>query len=249
MTGKPYEEVTAKLDAKLLVLDIETRPALVYAWKGFKENIGVDQIVEPDGILCVGAKWVGGESYMFTDWEHGHVDMLRRTAKLIEESDAVIGVNHERFDIPWLMAEFARYNVPAPPKPTNIDLQKYWRRGMRFFSNKLAYVGPLLVGERKMDHEGFMLWRKVMEGDKEARQRMVDYCAQDVQLTEDLYIKLRQYLPNHPYLANTKKDDCPNCGSNHVHISKYRRTKTMRIQQLHCQSCGSYFDGKREKMT
>ena len=47
-------------DAKILVLDIETRPALVYAWKGFKENIGVDQIVEPDGILCVGAKWAAG---------------------------------------------------------------------------------------------------------------------------------------------------------------------------------------------
>ena len=28
-------------DAKMLVLDIETKPALVYAWKGFKENIDV----------------------------------------------------------------------------------------------------------------------------------------------------------------------------------------------------------------
>jgi len=235
-------------DAKLLVLDIETRPALVYAWKGFKENIGVDQIVESDGVLCVGAKWIDGEEYMLTEWEHGTKDMLRRTAKLIEESDAIIGVNHARFDLPWLNGEFARYNVPAPPKPTMIDLQQYWKRGMRFFSNKLAYVGPLLVGEAKQEHEGFMLWRRVMDGDKDAQKRMEDYCRQDVNLTERLYHKIKPFMPTHPYLGKTKNGNCPVCGSDHVHVSKYRRTKTMRIQQLHCQDCGSYFDGKREKM-
>lgn len=237
-----------KLDAKILILDIETKPALVYAWKGFKENIGVDQIVESPGILCVGAKWIDGDEFMFSEWELGTKEMLRLTARLIEESDAIVGVNHERFDLPWLMGEFARYNVPAPPKPTLIDLQKYWRRGMRFFSNRLAYVGPLLVGEAKVEHEGFMLWRRVMDGDKAAQKRMLDYCRQDVLLTEKLYLKLREFLPTHPYMADTKRDDCPVCGSDHVHIKKYRRTKTMRIQQLHCQDCGAYFDGKKEKM-
>lgn len=235
--------------AKILVLDIETRPALVYAWKGFKENIGVDQIVEPDGVLCVGAKWAGtDESFMFTEWEHGMEGMLRSVAYLMQEADTIVGVNHERFDIPWLIAQFAQYNIPAIEKATLIDLQKFWRRNMRFFSNKLAYVGPLLVGEGKVEHEGFMLWRRVLEGDNDARERMKKYCEGDVDLTEKLYFKLRPFLPNHPYLSNTKNGHCPSCSSDHVHISKYRRTKTMRIQQLHCQNCGSYFDGKKEKM-
>lgn len=237
-----------KHNSKILVLDIETKPTLAFVWKGFKENIGVDQVVEHAGILCVGAKWIDGEELFFSEWEHGTIEMLRQTAKLIEESDAIVGINHERFDLPWLMGEFARYNIPAPPRPTLIDLQKYWRRGMRFFSNKLAYVGPLLTGEKKVEHEGFMLWRRVMEGDADAMNRMEDYCRGDVKLTEMLYHKLREFLPNHPYMGDTKRDDCPVCGSSHVHISKYRRTKTMRIQQLHCQDCGSYFDGKKEKM-
>lgn len=240
----------AKLGSKLLVLDIETRPALVYAWKGFKENIGVDQIVEPDGVLSVAAKWAGGDEIMFwSEWEHGRKEMLLNIQRLIQESDAIIGINHAKFDIPWLNGEFARENIPAPAKPTLIDLQTFWRKNMRFFSNKLAYVGPLLVQNKKVEHEGFMLWRKVMEGDKEAQARMKEYNIGDVVLTEQLYFKLLQFIPNHPYLADTKRDSCPNCGSDHVHISKYRRTKTMRIQQLHCQSCGSYFDGKKEKMT
>lgn len=237
-------------DSKILCLDIETRPALVYAWKGFKENIGVDQIVEPDGVLCVGAKWVGGEEVFLSEWEHGRKEMLRQTAKLIQDSDAIVGVNHVRFDIPWLMGEFARESIPNPANPTTIDLQQFWKRRMRFFSNKLAYVGPLLVGSAKEEHEGFMLWRRVMDGDKDAQKRMETYCRKDVQLTEELYFKLRPFLHNHPYLGNTKKNACPNCGEKHrIHISKYRRTKTMRIQQLHCQTCGSYYDGKREKMT
>lgn len=240
----------SKSDSKLLVLDIETKPALVYTWSGFKVNIGVDQIVDPGGIICVGAKWVGGERMFFSEWEHGTKEMLRETAKLMHDSDAIIGVNHIRFDIPWINGELARYNIPAVPRPTMIDLQQHWKRNMRFFSNKLAFVGPHLVGAAKGDHEGFMLWRKVMDGDKDAQKRMQEYCEQDVTLTEELYYKILPFIHNHPYLGNTKKDACPNCGEkDHIHISKYRRTKTMRIQQLHCQTCGSYYDGKREKMT
>ena len=238
-------------DVKLLFLDIETKPATAYVWKGFKENIGVDQIIDPGGILCVGAKWQNTDDVIFlSEWEDGQEQMLMQTQKLIEESDAIIGVNHERFDLPWLWGEFARHNIPAPPKPTLIDLQKYWRRGMRFFSNKLAFVGPHLVGSAKEEHEGFMLWRKVMEGDKDARKRMQSYCEQDVRLNEELYIKIKQYMPIHPYLGSTIKEEreCPDCGSNHVHMSKNRRTKVYLIQQLHCQDCGRYFDGKRKKM-
>lgn len=234
---------------KLLILDIETKPALVYTWSGYKTNIGVDQIVEHDAVMCVGAKWAEGKEHFFSEWKDGRKEMLRQTAKLMEESDAIIGVNHNKFDIPWLNGEFASENIPNPPKPTLIDLQQYWRRHMRFFSNRLAYVGPKLVGSKKEEHEGFMLWRKVMEGDKDAQKRMESYCMQDVRLTEELYFKLRPFLPNHPYLGDTKRDNCPNCGSDHVHISKNRRTKAFLIQQLHCQACGSYFDGKKTKMT
>lgn len=237
-------------EARVLTLDIETKPAIVYQWSAFQKYTSPEMIIEPDGVLCVGAKWAGeDEPIFYSEWEHGTVEMLRETAKLIHDSDAIVGVNHEKFDLPWLMGEFARFNVPAPPKPTLIDLQKYWKRHMRFFSNKLAYVGPILTGKGKVEHEGFELWPKVMNGDKEAQAKMKEYCIGDVTLTEDLYFKLREFLPNHPFMSNTKHANCPACDSPHVHVSKYRRTRTMRIQQLHCQNCGHYFDGTRQRMT
>lgn len=235
---------------KMLVLDIETRPALSYHWGLFKVNIGIEQIKEPDGILCFAAKWVGKpEVFAFSDWEHGQKAMLTAARDLITEADALITKNGERFDLPWLMREFLKHDIAPPPPTTHIDLEKTARKNMRFLSNKLDWIVQYLGVGKKVDHEGFKLWRKVMDGNPIAQRKMIRYCKGDVRVTDRLYHKMRAFIPNHPHMGFTPKKQCGACGSHHVHVSKWRRTKAMRIQQLHCQSCGSYFDGIRQKVT
>jgi DNA polymerase elongation subunit (family B)/predicted RNA-binding Zn-ribbon protein involved in translation (DUF1610 family) len=239
----------ASAKPKILIIDIETRPLLSYHWRMFKENIGVDQVKEHDAILCFAAKWFGKpEVVAYSAWEHGEKEMLQAARDFLFEADAVVTKNGEKFDLPWLTREFLKFDIPLPPASTHIDLQKTIKSKLRFASNRLDYVTMYYDIGRKVQHEGFMLWRKVIDGNEVARRKMVSYCKGDVRLTDRLYKKIRPAITNHPHMGYASPRECPECGSTHVHVSKYRRTKTMRIQQLHCQACGYYYDGKKQRL-
>lgn len=234
---------------KILVLDIETAPAELYGWGMYNQNFGVSQIKKPPYILCVGAQWLGQPNVqMYTRWDMGEEAMLRKVQELITEADALVGKNSERFDLPWLKGEFVRLGIPNPPPTTHIDLEKTCRKEFRFLSGKLEFIAPFLGVGDKMDTGGFELWAEVMKNNPVAQRKMVRYCARDVRITGKLYKKIRSFIPNHPHMGFTPKRECGCCGSSKVHVSKWRRTKAMRIQQLHCQSCGSYFDGIKQKV-
>lgn len=242
--------MSVKPKPKILILDIETKPALSYHWRMFKENIGIGQVKEAGGVICFGAKWFGERpTFGYSVWEHGKQAMLEAAHSLISEADAVVTKNGDKFDIPHLMTEFITAGMAPPPPTTSIDLEKTLRYKFRFLSNKLDFVVQHLEVGKKVEHEGFKLWRKVMDGDEKAQKRMMRYCLGDVRITDKLYRKMRPYITNHPHLGEIGKRECGACGSDHVHVSKWRRTKAMRIQQLHCQNCGSYFDGIRQKVT
>ena len=234
---------------KILILDIETRPAQAYVWRAYGEqNIGVEQIIDAGGIICVGAKWLGEkETYLFSEWEHGRNEMLFHIYTMMLEADAVVTYNGDKFDLPKLQGEFLLLGWDPLPPLTSIDVVKTVRK-LGFFVNRLAFIGPFLGVGAKIKHEGFDLWVKVMDGDFKAQNKMGKYCKQDVKLLEKLYLKVRPYIRNHPHMGNVKSTACGACGSKNTQSRGYRRTKSFRIQRLHCQSCGAWGEGKREKV-
>ena len=230
---------------KILVLDIETRPAVAYVWRTFKENIGYEQVLDPGGIICLAAKWVGGkEVFFYSDWTTGRAEMLRGIHSLLEEADAVITYNGDKFDLPKLNGEFLLDGLVPPAPITSIDVLKSVKK-LGFLMNGLAFIGPLLRVGQKVKHESFDLWAKVIAGDDKAREKMQKYNIQDVVLLEKLYKKILPYIKNHPHMG-TEKRECGACGSNKVQSRGYRRTRSFKIQRLQCTSCGSWQDGKRE---
>lgn len=233
---------------KILVLDIETKPAQAYVWRAYGEqNIGVEQIIDAGSIICVGAKWLGDKvTHLFSDWEHGHDLMLKEIWLMMNEADAVLTYNGDKFDLPKLQGEFLLAGLGPTPPLTSIDVVKAVRK-FGFFVNRLAFIGPFLGVGAKVKHEGFDLWVKVMQGDVRAQRKMAKYCKQDVRLLEKLYLKVRPFIKNHPHMG-INKHECGACGSNHVQSRGYRRTKSFKIQRLQCQACGSWQDGKREKV-
>ena len=232
---------------KVLVLDIETRPAKAYIWKAWDENIGYEQVIEPGGMICWAAKWIGEKQiYFASQWTDGNLTMVRRIHELIEEADAVITYNGDKFDLPKLHGEFILAGLKPPAPITSIDVVKHIKK-LGFLMNRLAFIGPLLQVGGKIKHEGFELWRKVMDGDPVARRKMERYNKQDVRLLEKLYKKIKPFIKNHPHMGD-QKHECGACGSNHVQSRGYRRTKFFKIQRIQCQDCGSWSEGTRTKV-
>lgn len=233
---------------KILYLDIEWEPATAYVWRMWDENITPSQLIDAGGMLCFCAHWDGSKVFQFySKWADGRDGMAKAALELLSEADAVITYNGDRYDLPKIMGEILLAGLSPPPTPTSIDLIKTVKK-MGFVMNRLAYIGPLLRAGGKVKHEGFELWKSVMDGSPVAQRKMQRYCIQDVRLLVKLYNRIKPFIKNHPHLGETKHE-CGACGSNHVQSRGYRRTKHYKIQRVQCQSCGSWSDGTRTKIT
>jgi len=234
--------------SKILYFDIEWKPAKAYVWRAWDENVSPDQVIHPGGLLCFSGIWSDTKEVVFySEWEHGHDEMVKALHGLLEEADAVVTFNGDKYDLPKAYGEFLLAGLSPPPPPTSIDLLKSVKK-MGFYMNRLAFIGPFLKVGKKVKHEGFSLWTAVMDGDPRAQARMKKYCIQDSKLLVTLYKKIKPYIRNHPHLGKTKHE-CGACNSNHVQSRGTRRTKYFLIQRIQCQDCGSWSDGTRKKIS
>lgn len=233
--------------SKLLSLDIEWSPATAYVWKMFDENISPDQLIDPGGLLCFAAQWVGSKEFIFMSaWKDGKYAMAVKLRELLDEADGIITYNGNRYDLPKIRGHLMLEGLPPFAPPTSIDLIKTVK-SLGFVMNRLAYIAPLLGVGQKMKHEGFQLWRSVLEGDEKAQDRMERYCIQDVRVTTRLYKHILPFIENHPHLGDNK-GACGACGSNQIQFRGYRRTKFFKVRRLQCQDCGAWSTGTRQKV-
>lgn len=234
-------------DIKILLIDIETSPSQVYVWDLFKPHIGVDQIIEPTSILCVGAKWLGEKEIIFErSLKRDGAEfkkMIRKAHALLCEADAVCHYNGISFDLPRLNSEFAKLGLPPPPPLPQIDLLKLVQQKFGMLSNKLAFVAPYLKVGEKVQTAGWPLWNGCMAGDAKCWAEMEEYNKQDVLLLERLYKRLRGWVDNHPNMNLYVKDDapvCPNCGSSKLQRRGVQRAVTSVYARYSCSSCGRW---------
>lgn len=233
--------------ARVLCLDIETKPAKAYVWSLFNVNISLNQLIEPSAPICFAAKWLGEKETMFhSDWQDGHETMIQKAHEYLSEADAVISYNGDGFDLRKLQGEFVLAGLTPPPPPTSIDLLKQVKK-LGIQSNKLAFVGPFFKIGKKVENEGFSLWTKVEAGDEAARGRMEKYCRGDVILTEKVYELLKPYIYNHPTLTDTP-DACGVCESTKAQKRGFTYTKAYKTQRLQCKDCGSWRSGTKTKL-
>jgi hypothetical protein len=233
-------------EPKILAIDIEWAPALVYTFDMWNSNASPEKVIDHGGMLCFCASWVGSNEYMFfSKWEHGREGMATAALELLEQADAVVHYNGDKYDMPKITGEILLAGLPPPPKPASIDVLKTVKK-MGFNMNRLAYIAPLLGLGGKVKHEGFMLWRDVLDGCPKAQKKMTRYCIQDVRLLIKLYKKMRPFITNHPNLRGG--DSCPACGSHKTQKRGSRVTRFFRIQRNQCQSCGHWFETTRRKI-
>lgn len=234
---------------KVLLLDIETSPNLAHVWGLWQQNVGLPQLLESSYTMCYSAKWLGEKQVYFDSVQKStSQSMLEGIHGLLEDADAVVHYNGNKFDMPTLNKEFLIHKMTPPPAIKQIDLLRVVKSQFRFPSNKLDYVAQRLGLGQKNSHEGHTLWIKCMNGDKKAWKTMEEYNIQDVLLLEKLYKRLLPWIKqpiNQALMKDRKGFVCPTCAKPHLISKGLRYTTTGAYQRYQCKACGAYSSDTR----
>jgi hypothetical protein len=233
-----------------LFWDIETSPNIVFSWRcGSKIFVSHDSIIRERAIICICYKWEDKKKVHALTWDDGDDRRLvQEFAAVMEEADEMVAHNGDHFDLRWFNARNLIHDLPPIPKAKTIDTLKIAQSQFYMNSNRLDYLGKILLGEGKIQTD-FDLWQRiVLHDDEKALNEMVRYCKKDVELLERVWGKLRDYAPVKTHAAVLATGDpknrwmCPYCASGRVKKSKTRATATGMVQhQMHCRACGRYY--------
>lgn len=236
--------------AKVVVIDIETFPNLVYSWGLFEQNISINQIVRDWSIAAVTWKWLDENKCGYIDCSKDPLDdslLLAKVWEVLDEADIVVGQNSKHFDIRKINARLIEQGYPPPSPYRQIDTKVEARRIAMFTSNRLEWLAAHLADEQKDKHRdfpGFDLWSECLAKNPKAWAVMKKYNQTDVKATEQVYLKLRAWIKGHPnlglYLADQSSPSCPKCGSMALHQRGVERTQSGVYHRLSCANCGGW---------
>lgn len=258
--GKYHSETKTYRAARILLLDIETLPMEVYVWRPLTKYIPHDNVIKDYSIVCWAAKWLFDSEIMgqvvtpAEAVERSDASILRGIWDLIDQADMVITQNGIAFDMKNLNARFIKANYPPPSDYLNIDTKVTAHNVFGFSYNRLDYLAKFLLGYDGKEKMEFQDWIDCAQGKPEALAKMLHYCKKDVApLMEDLYLKLRPWMRNHPNLNlfnDTKIDLCRNCGSANLLPGRRYQTPMGLWRGWRCGDCGATgrVMGKRNKI-
>lgn len=240
---------------KILYLDIETSPNLADVWGLWGQDIPLCRLRETGHIMGFGymwndekrAKWVGEDT-------HEYDAMLEVANELYDEADIIVTYNGDKFDHKWLNAEWVVHGFTPPSPYKSIDLYQVVKKNFKFPSNKLEYVANRLLGDSKIKHSGYQMWKDCLDPDvdprtkKKAWKEMGKYCKKDVELMPPLHDKLKPWLPTSLNVAifdNATHLACEKCASYNLQKRGTAKAKYYVYQRYQCQDCGGWMKGRK----
>lgn len=236
---------------KILIFDIETTPleAYVFQTQVWKARIPTENVISEWFMLTWSAKWLFSDKIMsmrLTGTEVLREDdkrIVKELWKLLDEADIVIAHNGDSFDVPNINSRFI-VNGLSPTSPyQTIDTKKIAAKQFGFTHNSLNALAKVFGFEPKLE-TNFNLWKRCKNGDNKALAYMEEYNRGDVELLEEVYLKLRPWIKGHPSCSLYMETDgptCPNCGSDHTAPIKDKHYMTsVGVYVVHrCDECGA----------
>ena len=248
------------LQPKVLVFDIETSPMLAFVWDLYDQNVAVNQIQRDRFVLAWSAKWLGDapSKVMYMDQRNAkNIEddrkILQGVWELLNEADIVITQNGKKFDSKRLNARFIEHGMPPPSPYKHLDTLLIAKQVADFTSNKLEYLADKLCKKyKKLKHTefpGLALWIQCLAGNVKAWDCMKKYNIHDVLSTEELYERLKAWVPTNmpkPFVVEQAGMQCEKCGAK-GHMSKrgFHLTTKMKVQRFQCLGCGGWQLGKK----
>jgi hypothetical protein len=236
---------------KILLLDIETSPMLVYVWGLLHNNYISPKNIRKDwSILTWAAKFLFDDKIYKAKVNpkeaHNRDDkrIIPELWKLFEKSDIIIAHNGDSFDIRRSNTRFMKAGLGPPSPYQTIDTKKVAKKNLYLSSYSLDYISDFFgyPGKIKTD---FDLWKDCVQngGDaKKALKYMQDYNVIDVVRLEEIYLDLRPWIRSHPNVSlymDCEKFRCSRCGTTEVQIlNKPYFTTAGQYDSFRCLKCG-----------
>jgi len=250
----------SRREPKILTLDIETKPMLLWGFGLFDQNFGIEQIYEDWSVLAWAAKWKDSEEVMYDDLsqetEYTKDERIVRSIwKLLDECDVVISQNGIRFDIPKLNDRFTKYKLGRPSPFQHIDTYRI-KKKLGLTSKKLAYTSEYFNERfKKLSHTafpGFNLWKECLKGNQLAWAEMQKYNKFDVLSTEEYFNILKPWAGgiNYNVYSESLSNACNNCGHTNQLVKRgFRYTSVGKYQAFRCSNCGGWTQSKINLLT
>ena len=235
---------------RILCWDIETAHMELKGWGLWDKFTPIDNIVKDWYIICaawkvledgiVHAVSIVDDPVRFKDNIRDDYYVVARLHAELETADAIIHHYGDAFDLKKFNARAIYHNLPPLPEIVQIDTVKMAKQKFAFSSNKLDYLGRYFGLGHKISTDN-ELWLRCERGERKAIKEMVTYNKQDVQLLEDVYLRMRPYAPAPRLNFNIVDEDaCPTCGEKTLQKRGFYRTITRIYQRYKCTSCGSW---------
>ncbi len=234
--------------SRVLVLDVETAPAVAYVWKMWKENVGVNQLVQNSSLMSYAGKFLGQDKIYYDDARDyaDEVPLLEGLHDLLSTADAVVAHNGRKFDLKQIRGRMLVNKIPPFAPIKMIDTLEIAKREFGFMSNSLAFLANAIGVQAKGDHKkfpGFLLWKECLKGNREAWDEMKEYNIQDIVTLEQVYLALRPWSTQHANLGVFQEGEhlrCPKCGGTHLHKRGFATTAVAVYQRFQCVDCGGW---------
>lgn len=239
---------------KILLFDIETAPIKAYVWKLWKTDIHIDQIISDWFCIAWSAKWLYSGEIMgdvLTPDEiakENDARIMKNLWELINAADIIVSHNGNRFDIPRINSRFI-INGLSPTKPYfSVDTCQVAKKQFGFSSNKLDALAGYFNIPHKLDTD-FELWKRCLNGDTKALEYMLEYNKRDVKILEEIYLKLRPWIKNHPNIGNLESTEeaCATCGSTDLTplLDQHYYTNVGKYNLYRCNKCMAISRGRK----
>lgn len=244
---------------KIWIYDIETTPTKGYFWRYWNENIGHGQVLEYGKILSFAGKWLGEEDIHYEEnrTKANRVGSDKKITQSIinffDEADIVIGHNGKAFDCKTVTGKALKHGIKPPSPYKIVDTMLSAKRYFKMPRNSLECLADELGCSGKLNHKafpGFSMWRECIKGNPEAWEEMEIYNRQDVVVLEEVYLKMRPWISDHPNMGVLMEEGrkiCPKCGSGEIKTPRRKKTTTTNTQVYPlyiCGNCNGYARGR-----
>lgn len=232
---------------KELFIDIETLPNRGYFFDVFSDRgIPLDFIENAKSICTLAYKFAGEQAptVLIAHEPYNDKALLAEFVQIAVQADYIIAHFGDGFDMPFIEGRLFANGLPALPPVATIDTYKLARNKFKktLNSNKLDHLAKIcgLQGKNKTTA---MLWVKCAQGDLDAIKEMAEYNAQDIEVLEAVYNKLKVNVKskrNANIIYNDNVLRCKTCDSDDLELKGYELKASNFHHRYQCRPCGAW---------